>query len=215
MSQPKAILFDCWSTLFYNETRPLALRLLASKVLHKRISYVLTKRFERSVMLAAESDPEVAARNLLREFHIPPIPGLVTQVKRALRDADRHPYPETLDVLRQLKKHYQLGLITNTSEVSFKPLRKEFKLDECFDVIMTSYEAGVLKPSPEIFQLALQRLGVKPHEAVMVGDNPRDDVAAAEAVGMGAILVDRKRRHLTAPHRVESLNELPQAIAKL
>lgn len=208
-------MFDCWNTLFYAETRPLALRLLASKLLHKRLSYALTKRFERSVMLAPEVDPTTTARKLLREFGLPPLPGLVSSVKRALLDADRHPYPDTFEVLQKLRKQVKVGLITNTLEVSFKPLREEFKLDSYFDVIMTSYEAGVLKPDPQIFRLALEKLGVAPHEAVMVGDNARDDVAAAEAIGMTGILIDRRQRHRDASRRIESLSELPALVAKI
>jgi 2-haloalkanoic acid dehalogenase type II len=214
MSRPKAIIFDCWSTLFYAEQRPLVLRLVASKLLHRRLSYALTKRLERSMMLAPEADPSAVARKLLHELHLPPLPGLVAQVKRALHDTNRQPYPETLETLRLLKKDYALGLITNTSEVSFAPLRQEFKLDRYFDEIVTSYEAGVLKPDPQIFRLALRQLNVVPEAAVMVGDNPRDDVAAAQAIGMRAVLVDRHRRHLNAPHRVTSLRELPARAAE-
>jgi putative hydrolase of the HAD superfamily len=215
VTKPKAVLFDCWSTLFYAEQRPLVLRVVASRLLHRRISYALTKRLERSIMLAPEADPAAVARKLLRELHLPSLPGLVSPVKGALYDTNRQPYPETLEVLRALRKRYRLGLITNTSEVSFAPLRREFGLDGYFDSIVTSYEAGILKPDPQIFRLALERLGVTPAEAVMVGDNPRDDVVAAEAIGMRAVLVDRRRRHLDAPRRIESLRELPPLLAQL
>ena len=212
-AKPKAIIFDCWNTLFYAKQRPLVLRLItASKLLDRSLSYGLLKRFERSIMLAPEANIAATARKMLRGFGLPALPGLVGFTQRALRDAHRQVYPDSFEVLRQLGRDYKLGLITNSFEVAFEPLRQQFKLDDYFDVITTSYEAGVLKPDPKIFTLALQQLGVRPAEAIMVGDNPRDDVKAAEALGMTGILVDRRRRHLQAPRRVESLSELPELL---
>ncbi len=54
----------------------------------------------------------------------------------------------------------------------------------------TGREAVILgKPSPEAFLEAARHLGVPPHEIVMVGDDVRSDVAAAQAVGMRGVLV--------------------------
>jgi len=44
------------------------------------------------------------------------------------------------------------------------------------------------KPEPPLFQIALRRLGLAPHEAAMVGDSVTSDVAGARAVGMRTIL---------------------------
>jgi hypothetical protein len=83
-AKPKAIIFDCWNTLFYAQARPLLLELLSKTLLHKRISYVLTKRFERSIMLAPEPDLPAAAAKVLRSIGLPPLPPLVRRVGRAL-----------------------------------------------------------------------------------------------------------------------------------
>jgi len=49
------------------------------------------------------------------------------------------------------------------------------------------------KPQPHLYTVALARLGLAPHEAVMIGDNPETDAAGAAAVGMSSILI--------GPHR--------------
>jgi putative hydrolase of the HAD superfamily len=56
------------------------------------------------------------------------------------------------------------------------------------DGIFSSARTGYEKPHPEAFRLALRACG-RPRRAWMVGDNPRADVAGAEAVGLPAILV--------------------------
>ena len=68
----------------------------------------------------------------------------------------------------------------------------------------------MFKPAPEIYQAALAALGVGAGEAVMVGDNPNDDVKGALAAGLaGAVLVDRKGYWEFDVPIVRSLAELP------
>lgn len=65
---------------------------------------------------------------------------------------------------------------------------EEHKLLQYFpDCRLSAADAGVLKPHPGIFQLALDRLGVTAEEAVFVGDNPIADIAGAQSVGMQAV----------------------------
>ena len=74
---------------------------------------------------------------------------------------------------------------------------------------------GKVKPSPLIFQAALELVGCEAECAVMVGDSPDDDIAGARAVGMRAVLLDRAARFPAAPDRIESLAELPAALGLL
>ena len=50
-----------------------------------------------------------------------------------------------------------------------------------FDTVVTSARAGVAKPDPAIFRLALDELGVEPDRAVHVGDEPLDEEGARAA----------------------------------
>jgi HAD superfamily hydrolase (TIGR01458 family) len=61
-------------------------------------------------------------------------------------------------------------------------------------VAALEYAAGVKaevigKPAPAFFQAALAELGVAPREAIMIGDDLRDDIGGAQAVGVAGILV--------------------------
>lgn len=58
------------------------------------------------------------------------------------------------------------------------------------EFIIDSSKVGVEKPDPRIFHLALERAGLKPDEAVYVGDLYSIDVVGARAAGMRAILMD-------------------------
>ena len=51
-------------------------------------------------------------------------------------------------------------------------------VDGLFETIVTSAAAGMAKPDPRIFELALERLRVRPARALHVGDDPRDEEGA-------------------------------------
>jgi HAD superfamily hydrolase (TIGR01509 family) len=57
-------------------------------------------------------------------------------------------------------------------------------LASAVDVVIDSAVVGVRKPERAIFLLALERVGVEPNRALMVGDNPFADIQAAAALGM-------------------------------
>lgn len=79
--------------------------------------------------------------------------------------------------------------------------------------IIDSSVVGYTKPDPRIFEVALERLGVTPNEAVHVGDTPGADVDGARAAGVAAILVDPHDDHPDSDvQRVGSLAEVPSLL---
>jgi putative hydrolase of the HAD superfamily len=85
--------------------------------------------------------------------------------------------------LEYLKPRYKLHIITNGfQEVQDKKLRNS-KIDTFFEHIINSEMAGVKKPNPIIFQLALGNAKVNAEKALMIGDNLEADILGAQAVG--------------------------------
>lgn len=86
---------------------------------------------------------------------------------------------ETIETLK--KKGYKLAIVTTKREdVAFKGLRL-MKLDAYFDVMIAYDHVKKVKPDPEPIYLALEKLGSKPEEALMVGDNFHDVLAGKNA----------------------------------
>jgi pyrophosphatase PpaX len=86
---------------------------------------------------------------------------------------------ETIETLK--KKGYKLAIVTTKREdVAFKGLRL-MKLDSYFDVMIAYDHVKKVKPDPEPIYLALEKLGSKPEEALMVGDNFHDVLAGKNA----------------------------------
>ena len=84
------------------------------------------------------------------------------------------------------------ALVTNNVREFGDGWRSLVPVDELFDVVIDSSHAGVRKPDPKIFRLALDALGVTPERSLFLDDFP-GNVAAASALGMRGILVGTDR----------------------
>jgi len=113
----------------------------------------------------------------------------------------------TLAVLRA--DGLKVGLVSNTGR-NLDDFVTHHGLD--VDAAVSSGAHGKTKPHPTIFQAALERLGVEPADAVMVGDSIEDDVEGANAVGMRGILLDRENRYPEVEEKLTDLRELPAAL---
>ncbi len=120
-------------------------------------------------------------------------------------------YDDVVPVLAELKKQgLKVGLVSNTSR-DLDAFVRHFGIE--VDAWISSGSHGKVKPSPLIFAAALELLEVEAADAVMVGDSLEDDVEGARACGMRAILIDRAGRFPEQAGRIESLRELPAALA--
>mgnify|MGYP002713108270 CR=1 FL=1 len=96
------------------------------------------------------------------------------------------PYPDVAPVLAALRRRCTLGSLTNgNADVWRSPLGAHF------DFALSAAEVGASKPDPAMFRTALARTGVRPAEALHVGDDPELDVEAARRAGMRAVWVNR------------------------
>lgn len=84
--------------------------------------------------------------------------------------------PSTVSMLRQLRKKYPLGLITNgPSNAQWEKVHK-LSLEQYFDIILVSGDLPWEKPDAEIFRRACDFLNVRPEKCIMVGDKLETDI---------------------------------------
>ncbi len=119
-------------------------------------------------------------------------------------------YAEVPSALDRLGRRYRLASISN-GNASLAAIG----LGDHFELSVSARDAGASKPAPEIFVLALERLGLEPHEVVHVGDDLELDVAGAMAAGMHAVWVNRSGRSADASPvaMIRGLDELPALLA--
>lgn len=122
-------------------------------------------------------------------------------------------YPDVLPTLEWLRKNYALGVVT--SGPSYQRLKLELTgLSGFFDVIVTREDVKAIKPEPKIFLHALEKLGVKPGEALYVGDSLSQDVYGAKHVGMTAVWINRsgENGYHMADYEIRTLHELKKIL---
>jgi HAD superfamily hydrolase (TIGR01549 family) len=105
----------------------------------------------------------------------------------------------------------RMGVVSNW-DVALPGVLDRLGLGDRFEVVVHSAGAGVQKPDPAIFAVALTRLGLGADEVVHVGDDARTDVEGAHAAGLRAVLLDRRDGGAGA---IASLAELPARILNL
>jgi FMN phosphatase YigB (HAD superfamily) len=103
--------------------------------------------------------------------------------------------------LRALRERYRLAVVSNFdyTPTALGVLERE-GIASLFETILVSDEVGWRKPKPLIFEMALERLGVGPAEALFVGDRIDIDVAGARAVGMDAAWINPDGAPLPPDH---------------
>lgn len=102
---------------------------------------------------------------------------------------------------------YQLAVVSNW-EPSLEEVLDHLGLRFYFSAVVTSSVEGIWKPDPRLFEIALRRCGLRPEEAVSVGDDVERDVEAAARAGLAGILLDRFGDHPEYTPRVRDLGEL-------
>lgn len=125
---------------------------------------------------------------------------------------------ETLKALKEL--NLKLGLCTINSEKSTECILKRFGVKEFFDAVTTRDHVKNVKPDTEHLETTLKALGVKPEEAIVVGDGSSDMKCARDlgaiAVGTPTGVSDPKELiSAGANYMVTSITDIPTLIEHL
>lgn len=93
---------------------------------------------------------------------------------------------ELVAYIRKLKTDYTMVVLSNYSDILRKQINEIWKIGDAFDHLVISAEVGHKKPSPEIYQIALEKAGCQPGEAVFI-DDFIENIEAAQQLGIHGI----------------------------
>lgn len=85
-------------------------------------------------------------------------------------------FDDAVPVLRELKSRGVKIVVLSNIGLDIRPLLDREGVSDLFDGVLLSFEVGVVKPDPAIYELALDLLGLPGSQVLMVGDSLRDDV---------------------------------------
>ncbi|MFC1949831.1 HAD family hydrolase [Chloroflexota bacterium] len=203
----KAVIFDLYGTLvdeYPYEGYQSVLGQMASifKISFddfKRLWYETADERNTGILRFVEDNVEYICQKL-------GVPADDTKVKHATRlrydfvAETMKPRQDAVEVLSQLRSRgLKLGLISNCSpetpviweDTSFPPL---------FNVTVFSSSAGVKKPDPRIYQLAVERLAVNPESCLYIGDGDSNELTGALSAGMHPVMIRIADEDSAQPH---------------
>jgi HAD superfamily hydrolase (TIGR01549 family) len=199
----RAVLFDLDDTLFdHRQCARMALSELHSAHTSfqstafeefERLHATLLEDLHRRVMtgeLALDDARQERFRRLFLAVGNNPDDDVVMQAAVAYRDGYRkvrQPVAGAARLLSLVKERALVGIVSNNLLEEQRDKLRHCRLDIYVDVLVVSEEAGMSKPDPKIFAIALDRLGCTATDAVMVGDSWAADVVGAHAAGIRPI----------------------------
>lgn len=96
-------------------------------------------------------------------------------------------YPETLDLLRQLRGDYRLAVVTSSGRPEVEPILEAMGVLDLFEAGVYGLEAGRMKPAPDPYLKAAELLGV---ERALVVEDSEAGRAAGRAAGFDVLEID-------------------------
>ena len=108
-------------------------------------------------------------------------------------------YPAFVDCIDLLSKSFRLGVISNlwAPKTRWQELLERSGLSNSFEVEIFSSDFNFIKPSPHIFETAIDRLNqsesVDKSEILMIGDSQRCDIGGAKNAGIKSAWVSNRR----------------------
>ena len=215
----RAILFDLDDTLF-DHTRCAREALAGVHRSHPGFSATPFEEFARAhaqhlealhlEVLAGAIDLDAARlerfrRLLLSEGGEPDLAAVAAGLYREGYRAARRAVRGAAEVLATLRTRVPIVIVSNNLLAEQREKVQQCGLAPHIDALVVSEEAGVAKPDPEIFHIALRTVGAHPSEAIMVGDSWTADVAGAHAAGIIPIWFNPQGLPVPAspPHIIE------------
>ena len=124
--------------------------------------------------------------------------------------------------LQILAQEYTLGIISDTIHTTGRGIRHllyQQGLAQYFQFMVFSDEVGASKPSPKVFRIASQQIGLPPEKIAHIGDRESNDVVGPLAIGMRAVLytgvIDRGSERTRATAVCRHFQNLPDIVRRL
>lgn len=181
----KAIIFDFGNVIcrFNNEILRERISNLTSKAKEEIFELIykksdLPRKYETGLISSQEFFEELSSLCGLKVSY--------EELKKIYSEDKFTPIEGMSELIESLKGKYKIGLLSNTSEWDFDYILKVAPIVGTFNTITTSFEAKAMKPSPDIFWDALNKLKLKPEECVYA-DDILDYVEAAKSLGIKAV----------------------------
>ena len=195
MPNTRAVLFDLYGTLIYEEPDSVSLQRQMASLSCVDAEAFLAAR-SRTMEAAMRDEHASALARALAVLRLlgeddPSRAELLAREEERLRRAAIRLYPSALEVLSALRAMgLGIGAVSNGTSL-WRTFLEQLGLEPYFDAVAISCERGICKPEVELFLWVTERLEVDPEECIYVGDGDGGEMEAARDLGMRAVLIDQ------------------------
>jgi len=170
-----------------------------------------------------EFDVALIFREIIRRFKTRPVSNikqLADSTSIVFRAAGRYKlecYDGVYDCLRNLKKRFLMGAVSDGQSLWAVPELQSVNLEKFFDPVIVSGDCGYRKPDKRMYQAALDVMQLEANEVIFIGNDMYRDVYGAHCMGMKTVFFksnqgDHEYRGAEADYIIYNFNELPRAI---
>jgi putative hydrolase of the HAD superfamily len=236
----KGLLFDLYGTLIDIDTNE------GMEEIYRAVSHYLTyhciylRRWEvrdryyrimkQQKEARGEEHPEIDVEAIWNEFLMqegiksPAIRGqqakVIAHIYRGVSRNRLQLYPNVKRVLNELRSGYRMALISDAQSCYALPEIRAVGLDGYFDPIIISSYYGYRKPDSRLFRMAMERMGLEPHEVIGVGNDMFRDVHGARVLGIKSIFFDSNQgtktfENVSPDYRVSQFDDVLKGVAAL
>ena len=190
----KAVLFDVGGVLALGESSerkrgkfiPSGVHLNMAKKLNISIDQYLDSIDTAYVSaITGKLSKKEVIETLSKNFKIPS-----KKLKKLYLDSYKKNFKQNKELFKELfklkKQGYKIAILSDQWFLSKEALMPD-KFYQNFDEVIVSCDVGIRKPDKEIYQLAVKRLNLSPHEILFV-DNQKWNILPAKKLGMNTIL---------------------------
>lgn len=169
----KALIFDCFGVLYWDD-------------LNRMYNLVGPDNYQAfNDLMHASDHGYIDSKSFLEQ--VGALAGVNTEKVVSEIQAKQSPNTELMERVKELKATYKTSLLSNMGYDNLDEVFSEQQRKEMFHDVLISSEVGLIKPSRDLYELALERLGTAPEETIFIDDRLAN-VEGAQQLGMKTIL---------------------------
>lgn len=193
----KILTFDCYGTLIDWESGILtALKpVLLNHNINLNDNYILElyAEFESEIEKGEFVEYKEVLRKIMKKLGNKFGFTLSSFEEGCLTDSlkDWKPFPDTVEALQNLKKKFNLAIISNIDNDLFAFSAQHLNVK--FDYIITAEQVKSYKPSLKNFKFAIDKIGIAPEKILHIAQSIYHDIIPAKTLGLSTIWVNRRK----------------------
>lgn len=176
----KAVLFDLGDMVFNPDWKSMNEKMVEETGLPILMSKEMMKIYHDEVLVGTSTMEEMIKKSIDEKGLDLSVEKFITAYKKNYEKYSPI-NGDVLDLIKRLRREVKIFALSNTNSIH-KEVNKGRGLFNNFDEVFLSFEIGIRKPNPEIYNIILDKVRLNPQEIVFIDDN-EENIERAKSLG--------------------------------